>query len=288
MNAAMALQKAVHALASHGIEQPRLDAEILLARVLKKDRLWLNINRDKELPSEALELFEKSIARRALCEPVAYIIGQKEFWSLEFDVTPDTLIPRPETELIIETALPILKTMQYPAHPLILDAGTGSGIIAVSLAYELHGIKAVAADISYAALLVANRNAKRYGVDSRVCFIQADWLSAFKACEKRNFDMVLANPPYVASGFKEDLPLDVVGHEPSVALFGGKDGLRDISRLVIDAASVLKTGGWLLCEIGYNQAEAVCEMTHDANLYGEIKIIRDLAGNTRLLTARAV
>lgn len=284
----MALQRAVHALASHGMEQPRLDAETLLTWALKKDRLWLNLNQNEELSPAVLEIFEKAIARRMLCEPVAYITGQKEFWSLEFEVTPDTLIPRPETELMIEAALPILRAVEGPAHPLILDTGTGSGIIAVSLAYELHGIMAIAADISYAALLVAYRNAKRHGVSSRVGFVQADWLTAFKAGRKCDFDMVLANPPYVASSFKESLPRDVVAHEPHIALFGGKDGLRDISRLIIEAASALKTGGCFFCEIGYDQEGAVYKIAKDTNLYEEINILRDIAGNPRLLTARTI
>ncbi|MGB9712468.1 MAG: peptide chain release factor N(5)-glutamine methyltransferase [Dissulfurimicrobium sp.] len=284
MNVADALKKATSRLCRiPDIEHPRMEAEALLASILQKDRLWLYLNHLKELPLDLVERYEEVTMRRLNGEPLAYITGRKEFWSLYFEVTRDTLIPRPETELIIETALSIL-TSDSNRPMRILDLGSGSGVLAISLLYELPCITAIATDISYGALLVARRNAERNGVASRISFIQADWLSAFKE-NSPYFDMIVSNPPYVALNVKDALPRDITAYEPHTALFSGMDGLKDISRLITGCPNVLKPGGWLLCEIGWNQEEAVIRMVEESNRYMNIKMLRDYSGNARVLAA---
>jgi release factor glutamine methyltransferase len=286
MNVAQALKCASRKLDYAGMEQPRMEAEAILVRILQKDRLWLYLNPQEDLPPDILIKYGKSIVRRTLCEPVAYITGEKEFWSFSFKVTKDTLIPRPETELLVETALSIINDEALEPR-LILDLGTGSGILAISLAHELPAMTSfIATDISYAALLVAKENALRRGVASRISFIQADWLGAFKKGNAPCFDMIVSNPPYVALDIKDTLPPDIIMYEPHNALFGGADGLGDISRLITESACVLKPGGWFICEIGWDQGEAVSKMTYESAFYSEISILRDTAGKVRALAAR--
>lgn len=288
MNVTQALQDACRKLDDAGMEHPKMDAEAILIHILQKDRLWLYLNPHEDIPPDILEKYKKSIGRRALCEPTAYITGEKEFWSLDFKVTKDTLIPRPETELLVETALSIIKkTWAQYSSGLILDLGTGSGILAVSLARELSGVAdIIATDISYNALRIAMENARRHRVASGISFIQSDWLGAFKKSHTPLFDMIVANPPYVALDIKDALPPDVIMYEPHAALFGGADGLKDISRLIVESASVLKTGGWFLCEIGWDQGDVVSKMAGNSDLYSDISILRDISGNVRALLAR--
>ncbi|MGQ9500185.1 MAG: peptide chain release factor N(5)-glutamine methyltransferase [Dissulfurimicrobium sp.] len=286
MNVAQALKCAFHKLDDAGIEQPQIEAETILAHILKKDRLWLYLNPQEDLPPDILIKYRKSIERRTLYEPVAYITGEKEFWSFSFKVTKDTLIPRPETELLVETALSIINDEMLEPR-LILDVGTGSGILAVSLAHELPAMTSfIATDISYDALLVAKENALRHGVASRINFIQTDWLGAFKKGNAPCFDMIVSNPPYVALDIKDTLPPDIILYEPHKALFGGADGLEDISRLIVESACVLKTGGWFICEIGWDQGDVVSKMADESGLYSKISILRDIAGNARALAAK--
>lgn len=286
MNVAQALRYASRKLDDAGMEESRMEAETILARMIQKDRLWLYTNPQEDLPQDVLIKYSKLIGRRTLCEPVAYITGEKEFWSFSFNVTRDTLIPRPETELLVETALSIMDGQALEPR-LILDLGTGSGILAISLAHEMSAMTYfIATDISYDALVVAKENALRLGVASRISFIQADWLGAFKKVNTPYFDMIVSNPPYVALDIKDTLPPDVIMYEPHNALFGGAEGLENISRLITESACFLKPGGWFICEIGWDQGEAVSKMTDESDLYNEIAILRDIAGNVRALAAR--
>ena len=193
--------------------------------------------------------FSEWIARRERHEPSAYILGVREFWGLEFAVNPAVLIPRPETEFIVEEALPLIRAMDTPR---LADIGTGSGCIAVSLAHELRGARIVASDVSADALAVARSNAERHDVADRIEFVKTSYLDGVE----RTFDLITANPPYVKDGDKPALARPV-RHEPEVALFGGGDGLRDVGAVLETATRKLEPGGWLIMEFGYAQDDAV-------------------------------
>ena len=239
---ALTLRRAIETLAAAGIDSARLDAEVLLAHVLGTDRSWLFAHPDAPLSAEKYTRFEKLIARRAKFEPVAYLIGEREFFGLPFFVSPAVLIPRPETELLVETALARLpKTAAR-----VLDVGTGSGCIAVTLAVHRPAWHVIAGDISVAALAVARKNIRRHGVSARVSPVQADLLSAFSG----RVDAIVSNPPYINPRQKTELPPAVRDFEPSGALFSPESGLAHLRRLLAGAGRLLSGGGLLLVEIG--------------------------------------
>jgi release factor glutamine methyltransferase len=257
------------------------EARILLGFVLGKSRAWLAAHGDDAVAEDAAARFTVLVQRRVRGEPIAYLVGRKEFRSLEFRVTPDVLIPRPETELLVEAALERL-----PDHAPceILDLGTGSGCIAIALAAEHKLAKVAASDRSQAALNVARDNAQRIGV--RVEFRESDW---FEAWTGRRFDLILANPPYVAAGDRH-LSQGDLRFEPQIALSAGADGLSDIRKIVADAPRHLHAGGWLIFEHGFDQAAACRKLMQDAE-FSEVFALQDLAGvpricGGRLLTAK--
>lgn len=257
---------------------PAAEARLLLRHLLGCTAAWLEAHRDDELAAADAENFSARVARRAAGEPVAYLTGVREFYSREFVVTPAVLIPRPETELLVDLAKDAVAGM---AAPRILDLGTGSGCVAVTLALELPGATVTALDLSAAALAVAQRNAARLAAPVR--FMQSDWFGALAA--QRGFDLVVANPPYVAAGDPHlaagDLPF-----EPALALACGADGLDAIRRIVAAAPGHLRAGGWLLFEHGYDQAAAVAGLLQAAG-YGQIQQQCDLAGIVRVSGGRA-
>ncbi|MEZ0329025.1 MAG: peptide chain release factor N(5)-glutamine methyltransferase [Dissulfuribacterales bacterium] len=267
------------------IENPRLEAEILLCDTLSVERAWLYAHSDHLLTAEQLATYKEKIHRRRSGEPIAYITGRKEFWSLEFKVTPNTLIPRPETELLVETALQIID-LHFPNENFIdiLDIGTGSGAIAVALTHERPNIRAVATDISFDALKVACENAVRHGVRSRMKFVCADCMCGLKACNQ--FHIILSNPPYISHEERNELPSEVLDYEPALALFSDEDGLRAIRLIVSNAGRFLRQNGHLLCEIGWKQGEKVIEI---AGIYfdQQARIIRDYSGRDRVLAVQA-
>jgi release factor glutamine methyltransferase len=199
--------------------------------------------------------YEHSVSRRVRREPVSYILGTREFWSLDFEVTPDVLIPRPETELIVEEAL-VPGRLDRSATLLIYDIGTGSGVLAVALAREFPNARVVATDVSGEALVVASRNAARHGVGDRVQFIQTSYLDDLA----EPADLIVSNPPYVPLPAKPALTPEVRDYEPSVAVFAGDDGLEGPRQVVAGAVSKLKPGGWLMMEFGYGQDDAVADL----------------------------
>ena len=248
-----------------------LDAEILLAEVLGVNRSYLYTWPEKLLPATTCHHFQQHVQRRLQGEPIAYIIGRKAFWTFELDVTPATLIPRPETELLVEQAL-----ARIPPHQThsIIDLGTGSGAVALSIASERPHCQVIATDISKHAIQVAANNAKRLQLPN-VQFVVGHWLAPFQPA---SFDVIVSNPPYIAI---DDPHLHQLTYEPQHALVAGKMGLDDIEILVANAKHYLKTGGWLLLEHGYEQATTIQQLFHQAN-YTHITTYHDLANLPRV------
>ncbi len=230
-----------------------LDTNLLARHVLQWSRSDMLMRQEDPPPAGFEEAFSALIERRARREPAAYIRGVQEFWSRDFEVTPEVLIPRPETELIVEELLALLP-IDAPALPRrVADIGTGSGCLAVTIVVERPHLHVVATDISLTALEVARRNAQRLGVAPRIEFVEAPYLSGTTG----QFDFILSNPPYVTEADYEDLAPEVREYEPSIALKAGDDGLRDIRQVVDVSAERLKPGGTLFMEIGFKQADAL-------------------------------
>lgn len=261
---------------SKGIENPRLDAEVLLSHILGKSRLYLYTNFDQPMTQGELASFREAVKRRAMRIPVAYIIGSKEFMGLDFAVSPAVLIPRPDTEILVEAALARLSDKPEPA---IADLGTGSGAIIISMLAKLVDGSGVAVDISAAALAVAQKNAVRHGVDSRLEFRQGD---LFGPLTGKKFDAILSNPPYIPEADITGLSAEVQ-QEPYQALAGGKDGLDFYRRIVTHAAGYLKPEGFLAVEVGINQAGLVGALADAASGLVQEAIIKDYAGIERVV-----
>ncbi len=259
-------------------EEAVLDAEVLARHVLECDRATLLTRSRDPIPSAFDRLYQPLIARRAAREPIAYIVGHREFWGLEFDVTPDVLIPRPETELIIEEAVSIASRTLTRR---IVDVGTGSGCLAVALAIEFPSARIVATDISPAALDVAGRNAKRHNIAGRISFVQSDLLSDVDATAQ----LIVSNPPYVPSRSCDDLQPEVGRYEPASALYAGDDGLGVIRRLFAAAPRCLAEDGWLVVEFGFGQDAAVRAAAAEAG-WQVARIRADLQGIPRVAVLR--
>jgi len=260
-------------------EQARRDAETLLLHVLGRNRAWLLAHLEEELSEDDAASFAQLIARRYQGEPIQYITGEQEFFGLPFDVDPAVLIPRPETEHVVEQAVELAATL---ASVRIVDVGTGSGAIAVALAHELRQAQITGLDISAAALGIARGNAERNGVAGRIRFLESDLLAAVAG---ERFSMIVSNPPYVPEGDRGSLSVEVREHEPGLALFAGEDGLDVYRRLIPAASAALEDGGFLLMEIGYGQSQAVGGLLGDAGFEG-IEFVADLQGIPRVACGR--
>ena len=256
---------------------PPLEARMLAERALGKPRAWLVAHADETAGAAAEQAFAAMAERRRQGEPIAYILGEREFYGLDFGVAPAVLIPRPETELLVELAL---ARMPANAAARVLDLGTGSGAIAVTLAKQRQQARLTAVDVDYAALSVARANAKRHGVGVR--FFCGDW---FGALAGERFDLIVSNPPYVAAG-DPHLALGDVRFEPRRALAGGADGLDCIRAISAQAQAHLMPGAWLLFEHGYDQAEACRALLWEQG-YAEVQSWPDLAGIPRVSGGRA-
>ena len=267
---------------SHGIESPRADAEILLAHTLGSERITLYAHHDQPLNPDELRRFKAFIKRRAAREPVAYIVGRKGFWSLELAVTPDVLIPRPETECLVERALEFLPRDAAAGTLRVLELGTGSGAIVLALAQERPTHRFYALDRSTAALVVARRNARRAGLQGRVHFWAANWCDAFRPGPPL-FDLIVSNPPYVRAADIAGLQPEIGRFEPPRALDGGPDGLRELGRIIRQAPPFLNAGGRLLLEIGWDQAKALRVLAADCGPYREATVFQDYSGLDRVL-----
>ncbi len=277
---ATALTLAVAKLSlNKSIETPRLDAEVLLCSVLNSERIFLTINKDKELDEKELSLFNEYINRREKNEPVSYITNSREFMSLDFTVTDGILIPRPDTEILVEEIIKIYKGK----NAKILDLCTGSGAIAVSLAYYLADSEITAVDKYDICINTTIINAKKHKVDARVKVVTADVLKSFEIND--NFDCIVSNPPYIKSDVLSTLSADVKDYEPMYALDGGNDGLVFYKAITEYAKNKLNSFGILAFEIGYDQGEDVKDVIKKTGGFHNIKILNDLAGQNRVIIA---
>jgi release factor glutamine methyltransferase len=256
--------------------EARREAQILLGHALGASRAWLLAHGDETAEPSAASAFRDLVQRRRAGEPVAYLVGRREFYGLDFRVTPDVLIPRADTETLIDTALE--KLTQRAPHD-VLDLGTGSGCLAITIAHERSAARVTAVDVSAAALNVARDNAVAIGVD--VEFVQGTWFEPLAGCR---FDLIVSNPPYVATG-DPHLHQGDLCFEPAAALASGKDGLTDIRKIVAGAPAYLRAGGWLLFEHGYDQADDCRDLLLDAG-FGEVISRADIAGLPRVAGGR--
>lgn len=312
-----ALKRGIAELRDANVPSYTLAAELLLLQVLGRDRAWLYAHPEEIVSPLDAHRFISLVARRAEGEPTQHLTGKQEFWGLEFEVSPDVLIPRPETEHVIEVALDRLAVREIRAgrkqtltgdRLQIIDVGTGSGCIAIVLAKELPGAQIVATDVSVAALAVARRNATRHAVADRIQFRESNLLDGLTlgaryiaslqpnlamdaqhelpvtSHESRSFDLIVSNPPYIGRSEKETLQREVRDHEPEVALYGGEEGYELYADLIAQAARHLKPGGLLVLELGHSSLPAVQPLLDLPN-WANVGVTNDLAGIPRVIAA---
>jgi release factor glutamine methyltransferase len=285
---ARALRQGAQTLSEAGVEPALLDAEVLLCYLLDVGREHLYANPQRRLDQSLVGRYGELIRRRASCEPVAYITGSKEFWSLDLLVTPDVLIPRPETELLVEVCLnreiSAPCSMRFaPCALRVLELGTGSGAIAIALAKAMPGAEIAATDVSAPSLAVARTNAARHGV-STIEFCHGELFGAVAA--ERCFDFIVANPPYVRSSELRTLPADIRNWEPLIALDGGLEGVDYYRSIAAAAHHYLAGGGYVVLEIGADMAANVSQLFSEAARYGPAAIYQDYTGRDRVFAAR--
>jgi release factor glutamine methyltransferase len=310
MNIRAALKEGMAQLRAAQIPSHTLAAELLLMHAVERDRAWIYGHPEESLDPDAAEKFRALIARRVAGEPVQYLTGKQEFWGLEFEVTPAVLIPRPETEHVMEVALARLGERGIKIHMdtgapretlRVADVGTGSGCLAVALAWELPHAEVVATDISEPALEVARRNAARHGVADRIHFLQRDLLTGLENIDPSSiglqhavpastqngplYDLIVSNPPYIARNEAGQLQREVRDHEPHAALFGGPAGTEMYQRLIDQARDLLRDRGILVLELGYDSAEQVRGIFDAQPAWTKVAIAMDLAGIPRVLAA---
>ncbi|HBT79016.1 MAG TPA: peptide chain release factor N(5)-glutamine methyltransferase [Selenomonas sp.] len=263
-----------------GIESPRLDAEVLLAYLLQKERIYLYVHFDEPLERAELARFHEMVKKRVQRVPVAYILGEKEFMGLTFKVTSDTLVPRPDTEVLVQAAIERLKALGRPAK--FADIGTGTGAICLSVLHYTEDTTAATVDISPTARAVAEENAVALGLTERVTFYTGDLLEPLK---EQKFAAILSNPPYIPDGDVAGLQAEVRLSEPPTALAGGADGLDFYRRLCSEGPELLENGGFMAFEVGVGQAHAVEALAKENELIARTEIIKDLAGIERVVVA---
>jgi len=275
-----ALRSAVARLTESSIGSPVMNAEMLMMFTLGCDRAYLYAHPERELTSEEKSRYAEAITERAAGKPAQYITGHQEFWGLDLLVSPDVLIPRPETEHVVETVLEVAQALQQPS-PRIVDVGTGSGCIALALAKELASAGIAAVDISPAALELACANAVRLQLENRIQFYESDLLSGVDAGER--FDLVVSNPPYVGESQAQEVEAQVRNFEPRVAVFAGASGIEVYRRLIPQAREVLDDGGWLVVEIGEGMEVAARKLLEG---WREVRVTNDLRWIPRVVAAR--
>lgn len=277
------LNRAATALAEAGVEDSLLEAELLLRHCLNVSRSKLFLLQTQTLRPEQIEQVYALLSRRCLREPLQHIIGTCEFWSLEFQVSPAVLIPRPETEFLLEHVFAVLSKAQHCPRQ-VLDLCTGSGVIATVLAKELLNAKVIAADYSWEALVVARSNLLQHGLSERVQLLCADLLTPFRSAPL--FDLIVSNPPYIKSACIPDLEPEVRDWEPHLALSGGSTGMDVINMICTAAAQHLMPGGWLFMEIGADLGEEIEEALLRTGRYEQIRVVQDWSGRPRVVQGR--
>jgi release factor glutamine methyltransferase len=282
MQLKQAVDAAYEVLVANDVPSPRLNAELLLMFVLARERAYLFAHPERELSSEEQYRYDQVIRERARGCPTQYITGHQEFWGLDLLVSPAVLIPRPETEHVVETVLELVKQFDPdpPRRLRMVDVGTGSGCIALAVVSELPQADVHAGDISDEALEMARINAARLGLDQRVHFRKSDLLTAFP---RDTFDFVVSNPPYVGESEADKVQKQVRDFEPRIAVFSGKEGMDIYRRLIPQAREVLKPGGWFVAEIGFSAEEKVKELLGG---WVDIQVTADLQGIPRVIAAR--
>jgi release factor glutamine methyltransferase len=285
---AEAILQGAHQLRQAGVAEARREAGALVAYVLDRDRSFILSHAEDPIDEEQSARLRAYLKRRADGEPLQYITGHQEFFGLDFEVTNEVLIPRPETELLVESALKL--AAGHAAAPFICDVGTGSGCIAISLLHELRdipGVRAVAVDISPKAISVAQRNAARHSVTEQIDFVVSDCFASLDQHDPQqsSFDLIVSNPPYIEESAMNNLQREVRDFEPRAALVAGADGLAVIRRLLVEAGNFLKTGGHFLFEIGFDQSPAV-EQLIDRNTWRLLEIYKDLQGIPRTVALK--
>jgi release factor glutamine methyltransferase len=299
------LKQGIHLLREAHVPSDTLAAELLLLHVIRRDRTWLYAHPEELLGLETIESYLSLLRRRAAGEPTQHLTGKQEFWGLEIEVTPDVLIPRPETEHLIEVALDRLavRELRSARDPKltgeglsIVDIGTGSGCIAIALAKELPAAKIYSTDISPAALAVAQRNATRLGFSNRITFLESNLFDSFSPLATRHspalseaegpllFDLVISNPPYIGRKETSTLPTEVRDHEPASALYGGEEGYELYGLLIPEAARRLKPSGLLVLELGHDSLPAVRPLLETPQ-WTNLHVTNDLAGIPRVISA---
>jgi release factor glutamine methyltransferase len=278
------IQKAAGRLAAHKVPNARLDAELLLCHALGRDRAWLLIHMQDALDDRGLRIFEQAVDRRSVREPLQYIIGTQEFWGLPFKVTPDVLIPRPETEFVVEAAL---KAISGILAPVIIDLCTGSGCIAISIAKDVAQARIFATDRSDAALDIARQNARQNSVAERVRFLEGDLFSPLEEMDlRKGVDVIVANPPYIRNEELPTLQPEVRDFEPEMALIAGPEGTEVAERIIRQAPDYLRAGGSLIMEMGLGQTDALRKIAKETAKYGSVEIVKDLAGIDRVIAVQ--
>jgi release factor glutamine methyltransferase len=280
MQLKQALASAIDRLEAADVGSPRMNAEVLLRFVLGVNRAYLYAHPERELTAEDEARYDEVLAQRATGMPSQYITGHQEFWGLDFIVSSAVLIPRPETEHLVETVLELARDV---AQPKLVDVGTGSGCVALALAHELKSAEVYAVDVSGEALEIARANASRLQLDSAVRFMQSKVLQALAGVD--DFDFVVSNPPYVGFGEADKVQKSVRDFEPRVAVFAGEQGLDVIGPLIEQSQRALKPGGWLAVEIGYSMRDAVGSLL-SPTMWEDVRAVPDLQGIPRVVAAR--
>jgi release factor glutamine methyltransferase len=269
-------------LRGKGIPNPRLEGELLLSHVLGCDRVGLYLRHDMMLSPDELTNFGGVLRRRASGEPLPYITGYQEFWSIRFKVNSHVLIPRPETETLVEEALRLIEAEGW-AGPRILEAGTGCGAIAIAIARTVPSARIVATEVSWGALTLARENALAQAVETRVHFVQGDVFSFIRCRRGGDFDLVVSNPPYVKTEDIENLQREIRDFEPRGAIDGGSDGLHFHRQLLAEGLPRLRPGGWLVIEIGNDQREGLLRLAEKEGGFKRVRIVQDYSGRNRTL-----
>ncbi len=281
-----AINKAVKLFKDSGIEAASLDAEVLLTHVLHCRRTDLYVDFDRALSEEDISNFMALVQKRIMRMPLQYITGRSEFMSLDFIVNQSVLIPRPETEFVVESVIRKAKLLGEQKALSIFDIGTGCGNIAVSLAVNLKNVRIYACDVSKDALSVARTNAQRHNVSEMISFLQGDLFDAFKDLDlKGKVNFIVSNPPYVAETERAELQPEIINHEPELAIFGGRDGLTFYRRIFSEAPDWLASDGYLVMEMGEGQANVVTTLIRESPCFDGLEVVKDLQKIDRVLIA---